>query len=133
LRRTIRTVRRFLTPAASAAAIAALALAQGGGASLASLGSFFFGPKLVRAEVITSEGGVLHDYRVDHGRIRVVTPSSLTLFEKDGTTVAVPVAPTANVTLGGKTVPLTRLKRGFMATTVRDGAASASIVVATRR
>jgi hypothetical protein len=126
-------VRRFLTPAASAAAIAALALAQGGGASLASLGNFFFGPKLVRAEVITSEGGVIHDYRVDHGRIRVVTPSSLTLFERDGTTVAVPVAPTANVTLGGKTVPLTRLKRGFMATTVRDGAASASMVVATRR
>jgi hypothetical protein len=133
LRRTIRTVRRFLTPAASAAAIAALALAQGGAASLGSLGNFFFGPKLVRAEVITSEGGVIHDYRVDHGRIRAVTPSSLTLFEKDGTTVAVPVASTANVTLGGATVPLTRLKRGFMATTVRDGSASASIVVATRR
>jgi hypothetical protein len=126
-------VRRFLTPAASAAAIAALALAQGGAASLGSLGNFFFGPKLVRAEVITSEGGVIHDYRVDRGRIRAVTPSGLTLFEKDGTTVAVPVASTANVTLGGATVPLTRLKRGFMATTVRDGAASASIVVATRR
>ena len=126
-------MRRFLTPAASAAAIAALALAQGGAASLGSLGNFFFGPKLVRAEVITSEGGVIHDYRVDRGRIRAVTPSSLTLLEKDGTTVAVPVAATANVTLGGATVPLTRLKRGFMATTVRDGSASASIVVATRR
>jgi hypothetical protein len=126
-------VRRLLTPAASAAAIAALALAQGGAASLSSLGSFFFGPKLVRAEVVTSEGGVIHDYRVDRGRIRAVTPSSLNLLEKDGTTVAVPVAATANVTLGGATVPLTRLKRGFMATTVRDGSASASIVVATRR
>jgi hypothetical protein len=133
LRRTIRTVRRFLTPAASAAALAALALAQGGAASLSSLGSFFFGPKLVRAEVITSEGGAIHDYRVDRGRIRALTPSSLTLLEKDGTTVTVPVASTANVTLGGVTVPLTRLRRGFVATTVRDGAAAASIVVATRR
>jgi hypothetical protein len=131
--RTIRRVRRILTPAASAAALAALALAQGGAASLGSLGNFFFGPKLVRAEVITSEGGVIHDYRVDHGKIRAVTPASLTLLEKDGTTVAIPVASTATVTLGGKPILLTRLKRGFMATTVRDGAASASTVIATRR
>jgi hypothetical protein len=126
-------VRRFVTPAASAAAVAALALAQGGAASLSTLGSFFFGPKLVRAEVVTSEGGVIHDYRVDRGRIRALTPTTLTLLEKDGTTVAVPVASTADVTLAGRTVPLTRLRRGFVATTVRDGAAAASIVVATRR
>ena len=133
LRRTIHPVRRFLTPAASAAALAALALAQGGAASLGSLGNFFFGPKLVRAEVITSEGGVIHDYRVDHGKIQKVTPGSLTLTEKDGTIVAVPVASTADITLGNAPVPLSKLKRGFTATTVRDGAASASIVVATRR
>jgi len=126
-------VRRFLTPAASAAAVAALALAQGGAASLSSLGSFFFGPKLVRAEVVTSEGGIIHDYRVDRGRVRALTPTTLTLLEKDGTTVTVPVASTADVTLAGRPVPLTRLRRGFVATTVRDGAASASIVVATRR
>ncbi|MFL5937607.1 MAG: hypothetical protein ACJ744_16585 [Gaiellaceae bacterium] len=126
-------MRRFVTPAASAAAVAALALAQGGAASLSTLGSFFFGPKLVRAEVVTSEGGVIHDYRVDRGRIRALTPTTLTLLEKDGTTVAVPVASTADVTLAGRTVPLTRLRRGFVATTVRDGAAAASIVVATRR
>ena len=126
------TVRRFITPAASAAAVAALALAQGGAASLSSLGNFFFGPKLVRAEVVTSEGGVIHDYRVDRGRVRALTPSTLTLLEKDGTTVTVAVASTATVTLGGRTVPLTRRRRGFVATTVRDGAASASIVVATR-
>jgi len=126
-------VRRFLTPAAAAAALAALALAQGGAASLSSLGSFFFGPKLVRAEVVTSEGGVIHDYRVDRGHVRALTAGSLTLLEKDGTTVTVPVASTADVTLGGRAVPLTRLRRGFVATTVRDGPASASIVVATRR
>jgi hypothetical protein len=118
---------------ASAAAVAALALAQGGAASLNSLGNFFFGPKLVRAEVITSEAGVIHDYRVDHGKIRLVSTGSLTLFEKDGTTVAIPVAPNATVTLGNVSVPLKKLRKGFQATTVRDGTAAAYMVVATRR
>ena len=125
-------MRRTLGIAASAVAIAGLALAQGGAASLSSLGNFFFGPKLVRAEVITSEGGVLHDYRVDRGRIRQVTSSTLTLVEKDGTVVPITVAPTATVTFAGRSVPLTRLRRGFTATTVRDGAAPASTVIATR-
>lgn len=125
-------MRRTLGIAASAAAIAGLALAQGGAASLGSLGTFFFGPKLVRAEVITSEAGVIHDYRVDRGRIRQVTASSLTLAEKDGTLVSIPVAPTASVTLGGRSVLLKQLKRGFTATTVRDGSAAAATVIATR-
>jgi hypothetical protein len=125
-------VRRFIVIGASAAAVAALALAQGGAASLNSLGNYFFGPKLVRAEVITSDGGTIHDYRVDRGKIRLVTATTLTLFEKDGTTVVVPIAPNAAVTLGNVTVPLKKLKRGFTATTVRDGSAAASMVVATR-
>ena len=125
-------MRRLVVIGASAAAIAALALAQGGAASLASLGNFFFGPKLVRAEVITSEGGVIHDYRVDRGKITRVAVGSLTIVENDGTTVTVPVATNASITLGGASVPLKRLKRNFVATTVRDGAASASMVVVTR-
>jgi len=126
-------VHRVVGIAAAGAAVATLALAQGGAASPTSLGGFFFGPKLVRAEVITSEAGTIHDYRIDRGRIRLVTTTSLTLVEKDGTVVSVPVASTADVTLGGRSVPLLGLRRGLTATTVRDGSASASIVVATRR
>lgn len=126
-------MRRSLGIATAAVTLAAFALVQGGAAGIGSLGSFFFGPKLIRAEVITNEGGTIHDYRVDRGKIRAVTSSSLTLFERDGTTVSVPVAATADVTLGGLSVPLNRLRRGFTATTVRDGSAAASIVVATRR
>jgi hypothetical protein len=125
-------MRRFLPLAAAAAAVAAFALVQSGAAGPSSLGNFFFGPKLVRAEVITNEGGTIHDYRVDRGRIRAVTQSSLTLAERDGTLVTVPVSSTADVRLGGISVPLTRLRRGFVAVTVRDGSASASIVQATR-
>jgi hypothetical protein len=126
-------MRRSLAIATASAMLAAFALVQGGAASLGSLGNFFFGPKLVRAEVITNEGGTIHDYRVDRGKIRLVTSTSLTLFERDGTTVSVPVAGTADITLGGIPVPLRQLRRGFTATTVREGSAAASIVVATRR
>src|ERR1041384_2976612 len=126
-------MRRFLAPVAAAVAVSAFALVQRGAAGSGSLGNFFFGPKLVRAEVITNEGGTIHDYRVDRGKIRAVTSSSLTLFERDGTLVTVPVASTADVTLSGISVSLTRLRRGFTATTVRDGSAAASIVQATRR
>jgi hypothetical protein len=126
-------MRRLVGIAAAATAVSAFALVQSGAAGPGSLGSFFFGPKLVRAEVITNEGGTIHDYRVDRGRIRAVAPGSLTLFERDGTLVTVPISATADIRLDGVTVPLTRLRRTFVATTVRDGADAASIVVATRR
>jgi hypothetical protein len=126
-------MRKLLGIAAAASTITALALVQGGAAGLNSLGSFFFGPKLVRAEVVTNEGGTIHDYRVDRGKIRAVAQGSLTLFERDGTLVSVPVAGTADIRLEGVTVPLTRLRRGFVATTVRDGSAAAATVIATRR
>jgi hypothetical protein len=129
-------MRRLIALAAAATTIVALALVQAGAAGPgSSLGSFFFGPKLVRAEVVTNEAGTIHDYRVDRGKIRAIVRSSLslTLLERDGTLVTVPVAPTANVTLGGVTVPFNMLRRGFTATTVRDGSAAASIVQATRR
>jgi hypothetical protein len=129
-------MRRLIALAAAATTIVALSLVQAGAAGPgSSLGSFFFGPKLVRAEVVTNEAGTIHDYRVDRGKIRGIVRGSLslTLLERDGTLVTVPVAPTANVTLGGVTVPFNMLRRGFTATTVRDGPAAASIVQATRR
>jgi len=129
-------MRRLIAFAAAATTIVALALVQAGAAGPgASLGSYFFGPKLVRAEVVTNEAGTIHDYRVDRGKIQVVARASpsLTLLERDGTLVTVPVDPSANVTLNGVTVLFSRLRRGFTATTVRDGSAAASIVQATRR
>ena len=129
-------MRRLIALAAAATTIVALALVQAGAAGPgASLGNYFFGPKLVRAEVVTNEAGTIHDYRVDRGKIQIVARASpsLTLLERDGTLVTVPVDPSANVTLNGVTVLFSRLRRGFTATTVRDGSAAASIVQATRR
>jgi len=119
--------RRTILTAAGAATIAALALVQSGAAGPGSLGAFFFGPKLVRAEVIMQDGGTTHDYRVDRGKVRAVAPGSVTLLERDGTTVTVPVQPGADIRLGGRSVGLARLRlltgRGvaLVATTIRDG------------
>ena len=61
-----------------------LLVAQPGLALPGSLGNYFFGPKLVRAEVLVKDGGVLHDYRVDRGTIRNKAGGTLTLLERDG-------------------------------------------------
>jgi len=127
-----RTRRRLALLAAAAVLAAALALVQSGAAGPGSLATRFFGPRLVRAEVVLMEGGAPHDYRIDRGRIRAVGAGTLTLRERDGTIVTVPVAAGADVRLGGRAVPLQRLRRGFFATTVREGDAAATVVQATR-
>ncbi len=103
----------------------ALALPQG-------LEDFLFGPKLVRAQVILQDAGGVYDYRVDRGRIRNVTPDALALLERDGTVVTIPVAPTAEILFKGRRVPITSLRRGMTATTVRLGDAPAHQVQARR-
>ena len=96
------------------------------------LGNYFFGPKLVRAEVLVNEGGALHDYRVDRGTIRAKAPGSLTLRERDGTLVPIAIAPAATITIGGRSVPFSFLRRGMVATVIRDGDAPAIEVRAAR-
>ncbi len=123
-----RHMKRTIGPTTAAAAVAALALVQAGAAGPGSLGAFFFGPKLVRAEVVLADAGVLHDYRIDRGRIRTVGIGSISLLERDGTVVTVPVSPTADVRLRGRSVPLARLRRGLVATTIRDSDQPAAVV-----
>src|SRR5919199_1193134 len=97
--------------------VAALALAgltlwlvQAGFALPTSLASYFFGPKLVRAEVVLKSDGVLHDYRIDRGKIRGVSSSSITLRERDGTLQTIAVAATADVKLNGVAASLGALR-----------------------
>src|SRR4051812_36604099 len=123
-------MKRIHALVAAVAVVAALALAQAGLAGPAELGAFFFGPKLVRAEVVVADGGTVRDYRVDRGRLRAVTAAGVSLLEKDGTVVTVPVAADARIQVGGRPVPPRRLQRavGAVVTTVREGDAAASIV-----
>jgi hypothetical protein len=92
-----------------------------------SLGSYFFGPRLVRADVVVRDGGI-REFRLDRGRVRRKFGSSLVLREADGTIVVVPVAPGAAILINGRTATFAELTRGMVALTVREGGAAASEV-----
>lgn len=103
-------------------ALNAVLLAEGAGLALpGSLGTYFFGPKLVRAEVLIKEGGVLHDFRVDRGVVRAKSPGTLSVLERDGSVVAISVAPTAVITIDGRPASFSTLRRQMVVTVIRDG------------
>jgi hypothetical protein len=98
-----------------------------------SLGNFFFGPKLIRAEVLLKDGSGVRLYRIDRGVIRDKSGGTLTLRERDGTLVPIAVSPSAAITIGGRPADFGALRRGMSATVIRDGDAPAVEVRATRR
>ena len=103
-------------------ALNAVLLAEGAGLALpGSLGAYFFGPKLVRAEVLIKDGGVLHDYRADRGVIRAKSPGTLSVLERDGSLVSISVAPAASITIEGRPVAFSALRRQMVVTVIRDG------------
>jgi hypothetical protein len=131
-RMTRRTLALFVV-AGLLAVNATLLLVQPGLALPGSLAAWLLGPKMVKAEIVVKDGGTTYDYRIDQGKIRAVSSTSVTLFERTGDVVTIPVSPGARVTLGGKTVLLTALKKGMRAQTVRNGSAPADTVQAFRR
>src|SRR5919201_6301609 len=89
-----------------AAAVLAVGVAAGLAASSApplggGLASDLLGPRMARAEVVVVRGGVVHDYRVDQGRLALNRLTELLVRERDGTLQTVPVAAGAAVTLNG--------------------------------
>jgi hypothetical protein len=112
---------------------AVLLVAQPALALPRSLGSYFFGPKLIRAEVLLVDKAELRHFRIDRGVIRDKAGGVLALRERDGTVVHVPISPAATITLGGRQVTLARLSRGMNATVIREGDGPAVEVRATRR
>jgi hypothetical protein len=98
-----------------------------------SLGDYFFGPKLVRAEVLVKDATALRVYRVDRGVIRSKAGGLLVLRERDGTIVTIAVAPGASITIGGQPAPYSALRRGMVATVIREGDAPAAEVRAQPR
>ena len=110
-----------------------LAVAQSSSGFPLSFANKLLGPNMVRAEIVWKSGNVLHDYLLDSGRIRNVSVNSVTLVEKDGKIVTVPVSPAAKVTFNGAPLPLSSLRRGHRATTIRDGNLPADTVEAFNR
>ncbi len=87
-----------------------------------------FGQKMARAEVVVVIAGVVHDYRVDQGRVRLNRLQELVIRERDGTVQTVPVSPNARVTLDGAPSSLAALRRGMAVLTLRDGDTPAVVV-----
>lgn len=121
------------TVAALLALNASLLVVQPGLALPSSLGAYFFGPKLVRAEVLLKDGGVLRDYRIDRGVIRAKAGGTLSVLERDGTLVTISIAPTARITVGGRPATFAALRRPMRVTIIRDGDAAAIEVRAFRK
>jgi len=93
------------------------------------------GSQLVRGEIAVASGDPTapHDYLLDHGRIRQVGASTVTLRERDGTVVTINVSPTARIKLNGKNASFLQLQKGMMALTIHDGDKPADQVFATGR
>ncbi len=99
-----------------------------------SLGEYFLGRNMARAEVVMVFRGEVHDFRIDQGRVTAVRGGSLELLERDGTRQTVPVSPAARVAVNGQPATLASIAPSMFAVTVRDGSNPADLVrVFTRR
>ncbi|MDP8911559.1 MAG: hypothetical protein M3M94_05780 [Actinomycetota bacterium] len=116
--------------AAALAMNAVLSLAQFGFAAPRSLADYFFGQRLIRAEVVLKENGLVRDYRLDRGRVQAVSvgAGTITLIERDGMKVVIPVAPNARIQVNGSSTSLGGVRRKMTAFTVREGESPAHIV-----
>jgi len=90
--------RRFVLLAAILVALNAFFwLAQGGFALPGALIDRFFGPRLIRAEVVVGGPRAVNDFRIDRGVITSTSTGSITLRERDGTVVTITVTPETRV------------------------------------
>ncbi|HEU0304967.1 MAG TPA: hypothetical protein VFR32_10360 [Gaiellaceae bacterium] len=96
-----------------------------------ALGALFFNKNMARAEVVQVRGGIVHDYRIDQGKVVAVRPGAIELLERDGTRQLIPVSPTAQVLVNGRFTTLSAIPLRMNAITIRDGDEPASTVRAT--
>lgn len=90
------------------------------------------GGRMFRTEIaLKSPDNVLHDFLLDHGRLKQVNGANLIIREADGTVVTVPTSTFARVKVNGKPASYAQLRKGMMATTMRDGDKPADQIWAT--
>jgi hypothetical protein len=89
----------------------------------------FFGPRLIRAEVVVRAGpGVVNDFRIDRGLIMDATPGSIVLRERDGTLVTVEVAADARVVGSAGVTGVSQLRPRLRVLVVRKVNAPAHLI-----
>ena len=113
-------------PAAAFAAVLTVGASTGLGGSTElkprrSLGDLYLGPQMARAEIVLVRKGVVHDFRLDQGRVVAVGPGVLELAERDGTRQEIPLSPSTTFIVAGARATLADVATGMVALTVRDG------------
>jgi hypothetical protein len=87
-------------------------LAQGGFALPGAIINQFFGNRMVRAEVLVqATDGSIQDWRIDRGVITAVSGTSITLRERDTTSVTIPLDPNARVQGSARYSSVLQLRR----------------------
>jgi hypothetical protein len=87
-------------------------------------------PGWSHAEVNVVIKRVPHTLTYDRGRVAAVTPSSVTLRERDGSLWTIPVTATTIVKIDGQPSSIAQVRRLETASTVRiDGGAAAALTV----
>ncbi len=86
-----------------------------------ALGELFFSKNMARAEVVLVQRGVVHDYRIDQGKIMSVRQGTIELLERDGTRQLIPVSPTAQTSSTAGSQRSRRVMLRLNAITIRDG------------
>jgi hypothetical protein len=121
--------RRFVVLLCAVLAVNAFfCLAQGGFALPRAMIDRFFGPRMIRAEVIVqSPRGGIDDFRIDRGVIVGVARGSVDLRERDGSTVTIAVRRRARV-VGGAVTDVSQLRPGMRVLVVRKANAPAHLI-----
>ncbi len=101
-------------------------LAQGGFALPGALIDRFFGPRLIRAEVIVGRAQGVDDFRIDRGVITATSPVSIELRERDGTVVTIPVVASTRVAGPPRFRDVSQLRPGLRVLVVRKANAPAA-------
>jgi hypothetical protein len=116
---------------AAALALVPTAFAVGGSALPRAVSSYLLGPKLIRAEIAVKGGQSVRGFWVDRGKLlKRYSAGSLSLLERSGATVTVPVSASARVTLNGRLVTVRALRAGMQIAVAHQDTAAATAVYA---
>jgi hypothetical protein len=92
-----------------------------------SLAQTYFTITFTRAEVLTVVGRVVHDYRIDEGRVIAVRPNAIDLLERDGTRQTVALNSQTQMP-GGRLAGVAIGLRGSRVVTLTDNGGAATLV-----
>ncbi len=85
------------------------------------LAQTYFSSSLLRAEVVAVVGRVLHDYRIDEGRVTAVRTGAIDLLERDGTRQTIAIGSQTLIVGLGRLFGARTLVRVPRVVVVRDG------------